>query len=416
MTDAVLAMDLVSKRFRKGELHDSLRDLVPDLFRRLVRPRAADSLLQQEFWALRDVSFEVQRGEAFGIVGANGAGKSTILKILSGIMRPTLGTMKVKGRLSALIEVGAGFHPDLTGRENVFLNGTILGMSREEIRRKFDEIVEFSGLADFIDTPVKRYSSGMHARLGFSVAAHVDPDVLIVDEVLSVGDYVFQRRCQERMRTILASGATIIFVSHNLHAVVELCSRGLLLERGRVVATGSAEEVVRAYLQRAAEDHRPVESQDVYITKVAVRNAAGDSLSFTAGERAWVDVDVTARRPCEKLAVVVFLRDVEQHYIFDTSTERLGQGTFDLGPGETFRCTFEFTMHLAHGTFHLGALIYRYDIQREYDAWNPAASLFVSTDRDVRGAANLYPRVTAFGAPPPIAAPAFADPVTPSRP
>ena len=197
-------------------------------------------------------SFSRQQGEAFAIIGANGAGRdSTILKLLTGIMRPTAGTIDVRGRISALIEVSAGLHQDLTGRENIYLNGAILGMTRDEIRRRFDAIVDFSGLEQFIDTPVKRYSSGMFARLGFSVAAHVDPDVLLVDEVLSVGDYLFQRKCLERMHSIIRSGATVVFVSHNLREVAQLCQRSLLLEQGQVEAIGPTEEIIAAYYKRA---------------------------------------------------------------------------------------------------------------------------------------------------------------------
>src|SRR3972149_3170778 len=195
----VLELTNVSKKFRKGEYYDCLRDLIPAMAARFMRREKEDQLSKDEFWALKDVSIRVSKGEAFGIIGPNGAGKSTLLKLLCGIMKPNLGEIRVSGTLSALIEVGAGFHPDLTGRENIFLNGTILGMKKEDIKGKFDEIVSFSGLESFIDTPVKRYSSGMYARLGFSVAAHVDPDILLVDEVLSVGDYGFQKRCFETM-------------------------------------------------------------------------------------------------------------------------------------------------------------------------------------------------------------------------
>ena len=238
MADNVLDVQGVFKKFQRGELYDSLRDFVPALARGLIGRVRTEELDRREFWALRDVSFSVGRGEAFGIIGGNGAGKSTILKLLTGIMRPSKGTIRVAGRVSALIEVSAGFHPDFTGRENIFLNGAILGMTRDEIRRRFDAIVDFSGLEEFIDTPVKRYSSGMFARLGFSVAAHVDPDVMLVDEVLSVGDYLFQRKCIERMDAVIAGGATVVFVSHNLHAVANLCPRSLLLERGRVEMVG----------------------------------------------------------------------------------------------------------------------------------------------------------------------------------
>jgi len=392
----VLQVRNVSKKFRKGELYDSLRDLIPALTGRLFKLRKSGELGDRDFWALREVSFEVERGEAFGIIGSNGAGKSTILKLLSGIMKPTSGTVHVDGRLSALIEVGAGFHQDLTGRENVFLNGTILGMRREEIRRRFDEIVDFSGLEDFIDTPVKRYSSGMYARLGFSVAAHVEPDLLIVDEVLSVGDYVFQRKCTEKMASIIKSGATVVFVSHNLRAVAALCERSLLLERGQVRKIGPTRDVLKMYLDRAYatrdSDHAP---KDVHIERIEVSRQDGTpAVEVTPGERVRVAIRVKARANVEKLAVVLSLTDDGQYEVFNTSTERLGAGTFSLNAGGVFNCSFDLDLHLTQGTFHVGCLLYRYDIQREYDRWSPAGTFFVNSAVDVRGAANLYPRLT----------------------
>ncbi len=248
MSDIALRMEHVYKKFRKGEVYNSLRDLIPALTGRMFRSQELDTGDKREFWALQDISFELKRGESLGIVGRNGAGKSTALKILCRIMRPTKGRMIVNGRLSALIEVTAGFHPDLTGMENIFLHGTILGMSKREIQSKLDQIIAFSGIEEFIDTPVKRYSSGMYARLGFSVAAHVDPEVLIVDEVLSVGDFVFQQRCIDRIRSIVKGGTTVLFVSHNLKSVSEICQRAMLLEQGKVVTIDSADEVMRRYL------------------------------------------------------------------------------------------------------------------------------------------------------------------------
>jgi len=244
---ARVVFDHVWKKFRRGERHDSLRDLVPALASRLLRRRPADALTDQEFWATRDVSFEVGPGEALGIIGPNGAGKSTILKLLTKILRPTRGRMEIHGRVGALIEVAAGFHPDLTGRENVYLQGAIMGMPRSEIARKFDAIVDFSGVQEFIDTPVKRYSSGMNARLGFAIAAHLDPDVLIIDEVLSVGDVGFQEKCVARMRELLARGIPLIFVSHNLSAVVQLCTRAILIDRGAVQFDGRPAETVAEF-------------------------------------------------------------------------------------------------------------------------------------------------------------------------
>ena len=203
----------------------------------------------EEIWALRDVSFEVPEGEVLGIIGRNGAGKSTLLKILTRITTPTSGRAEIRGRVGSLLEVGTGFHPELTGRENVFLNGSVLGMKRQEIQTKFDEIVEFSGVEQFIDTPVKRYSSGMSVRLAFAVAAHLEPEILLVDEVLAVGDAEFQQRCLGRMEDLSNSGRTVVFVSHQMQAVAQLCDRAILLEKGSVVLDGPSGDVVAQYLQ-----------------------------------------------------------------------------------------------------------------------------------------------------------------------
>ena len=391
MPEIALEMEEVSKKFKKGEIYDSLRDLIPALTGGWFRNKKEDLLEGREFWALRDVSFQVERGEAFGIIGHNGAGKSTILKHLSGIMKPTLGTIRVNGTLSALIEVGAGFHPDLTGRENIYLNGTILGMTRSEIRRRFDDIVEFSGLSEFIDTPVKRYSSGMYARLGFSVAAHVDPDILVVDEVLSVGDWAFQRKCMEKMNSVIQSNATVVFVSHNLRAVSSLCKRSLLLDHGQTARIGPTNEVIQQYLEKASSQEEDRSHKEVYTSQVTVSNDQGESVQFEPGEKAWVTIDVTARVDCHQLAIAFYLSDENYYQIFNTSTERLGYETFTLQAGETRQFTFELTLHLARGSFYLGVLLRRYDIDKTFDHLFPAATLFVHADKDVRGAANLYP-------------------------
>ena len=234
MNAPAVVFDQVWKKFRRGEHHDSLRDAVTALVKRpFTRRPSVDALREEEFWALRDVSFEVQPGEALGIIGPNGAGKSTALKLLTKILKPTMGTALVRGRVGALIEIAAGFHPDLTGRENLYLQGAILGMTRAEVASKLEAMVEFSGIRAFIDTPVKRYSSGMNARLGFAVAAHVDPDVLLIDEVLAVGDFSFQQKCFARLEEFRKSGAAIVFVSHNMQAIVSLCDKALLLRPGR---------------------------------------------------------------------------------------------------------------------------------------------------------------------------------------
>jgi ABC-type multidrug transport system ATPase subunit len=292
--------------------------------------------------------------------------------------------------------VGAGFHPDLTGRENIYLNGTILGMTKEEIRRKFDDIVDFGGLREFIDTPVKRYSSGMYARLGFSVAAHVEPDLLIVDEVLSVGDYLFQQKCIDRMTSVLKSGTTVLFVSHNLHAVSELCQRSMLLEKGKLLACGPTNDVIRQYVGRA-QDQRSGEGTHVVIRDVTLRRSAGVSTKFEPAEKLYVDVKVAAHQKVSNLSIVIQIVDNNFYSVFDTCTARLNDGvTASLEAGEQLDCSFELDTHLAAGTYHVNVYAHEYVVERPFSTWRSAASFFVGETRFVKGAANLYPRLDRF--------------------
>jgi len=249
MADAI-AVERLSKRYRIGELQASYGTLRESLERSAKRLVGADHRRHhEEIWALRGVTFDVAAGEVLGVIGRNGAGKSTLLKILTRITNPTEGRAEIRGRVGSLLEVGTGFHPELTGRENVFLNGSILGMKRREIRAKLDDIVEFAGVERFMDTPVKRYSSGMYVRLAFAVAAHLEPEILLVDEVLAVGDAEFQRRCLGRMEEFSDSGRTVLFVSHNMQAVAQLCDRAILLDDGQIVRDGPSSDVVAHYLQ-----------------------------------------------------------------------------------------------------------------------------------------------------------------------
>jgi lipopolysaccharide transport system ATP-binding protein len=251
--DVVVRAEGLGKRYQVGQLHGGYRLLSETLTER-IRTLGRGRRQAEDFWALRDVSFELQRGETFGIIGHNGAGKSTMLKVLSRVTPPTTGVVELRGRVGALLEVGTGFHPELTGRENVFLNGAILGMGRAEIERKFDEIVDFAEVERFIDTPVKRYSSGMQLRLAFSVAAHLEPEILIVDEVLSVGDLAFQEKCLGRMETVAGEGRTVLFVSHNLTAVSNLCPRSMLLASGEKIIEGPTPEVIGEYVRSVQRD------------------------------------------------------------------------------------------------------------------------------------------------------------------
>lgn len=263
MSDSIITVENLSKRYIVGHQsvtssrYTALRDVIARGAREFVR-KAADmahgrQVVQgdevEEFWALKDVSFEVKRGEVLGIIGRNGAGKSTLLKILSRITEPTEGRVVLRGRVASLLEVGTGFHPELTGRENIFLNGAILGMTQREIRKKFDEIVAFAEVDRFLDTPVKRYSSGMYVRLAFAVAAHLEPEILVVDEVLAVGDVEFQKKCLGKMSEVAGGGRTVLFVSHNMGAVRSLCSRAIVIANGKIIATAPAAQAVEMYLQ-----------------------------------------------------------------------------------------------------------------------------------------------------------------------
>jgi lipopolysaccharide transport system ATP-binding protein len=302
------------------------------------------SLLRKhsEFWALRDVSFAIKRGEALGVIGHNGAGKSTLLKLLSSITAPTSGKIVIDGRLSALIEIGSGFHPELTGRENVYLNGSLLGMRRREISAKLNSIVEFAGVEHFIDTPVKHYSSGMYLRLGFSIAAHLDPEILLLDEVLAVGDAAFQAKCLDRVTELRRNGTTIVFISHNLHAVSRLCERTLLLRRGEVVSDGPSNEVIAEYermistLAPSAPHGEPViaKPQAAEVVSLAFHNSNNQKTnSVPTGEALRAVVKFKVAEPIEDAVIEIYFYSIfgNLHCHFSTFLEeeqlRLPSGT-----------------------------------------------------------------------------------------
>lgn len=285
-------------------------------------------------WALRDINFEVKQGEVLGIIGKNGAGKSTLLKILSRVTSPTVGEIKVKGRIASLLEVGTGFHPELTGRENIFLNGAILGMTKQEIRKKFDEIVDFSGVERYIDTPVKRYSSGMYVRLAFAVAAHLEPEILIVDEVLAVGDAEFQKKCLGKMKEVSGHGRTVLFVSHNMGAVRNLCSSAILLKHGTILAEGKVESVMNQYLMDSA-NNKSFYSQDenkskkVNLRKISLLSEDGLALTTHNFENEiTIETQYDIHIPVDGLIVWFSVRTLDEQEVFastdnDLDPERL---------------------------------------------------------------------------------------------
>ncbi|MGY1681935.1 ABC transporter ATP-binding protein [Geodermatophilus sp. SYSU D01176] len=322
----------VSKRYLLGERLNAREALVAAA-RRVVGSEATPP---DELWSLRDVSFSVADGEALGIVGRNGAGKSTILKILAGITSPTLGVSRTRGRVAALLEVGTGFHPELTGRENVYLNGAILGMSRRDLARRFDEIVAFAGTERFLDTPIKRYSSGMQLRLAFAVAAHLEPDVLVVDEVLAVGDAEFQRKCIGRMAEAEQEGRTVVFVSHDLETLMRLCRRGMWLDAGRVRDSGPAESIIRAYLASGLADSVAggtlIHSGPLTVTAVRVVGADGRSGSALFRDDPFtirVDFELAAEVP--GLDVALYVTTSGGVRVLDEALSDHGLERFPLG-------------------------------------------------------------------------------------
>ncbi len=364
---AAIRVDNLSKRFRIGAtpggrfkyrtLRESLTDGLASAGRRVgrvLRRRSAAPADRNDFWALKDVSFRVEPGEVLGVIGHNGAGKSTLLKVLSRITKPTAGEVRLRGRVGSLLEVGTGFHPELTGRENIFLNGSILGMTRREVQRKFDDIVGFAEIDEFLDTPVKRYSSGMYTRLAFAVASHLEPEILLVDEVLAVGDAQFQQKCLGKMGQVSRSGRTVLFVSHTMSAVKALCTRAVLMEKGRLALDGDVDEVVNRYLSAGTDmattgvipDDAPRYSDDpgeALFRSVKVTDLAGEpvtQLYFGQPFQVRFVCDVLKEIPDGLFEVSVSTRD-GTHVSF-ASTLDGGAGWRRLAPGRhELTATFE---------------------------------------------------------------------------
>ncbi len=344
MPDPIIKVNNLSKRYRIGAAEKSyktFREAIMDVvtapvknftkLRNLTKFKEHKTRADEKdiIWALKDVSFEVGEGEVLGIIGRNGAGKTTLLKILSRITEPTAGYIDISGRLSSLLEVGTGFHPELTGRENIFLNGAILGMRKREIRDKFDEIVAFSEIGKFIDTPVKRYSSGMYVRLAFAVAAHLEPEILLVDEVLAVGDIAFQRKCLGKMGEVAKGGKTVLFVSHNMGAIAILCSKAMLLDGGRVVSLGKTSEVINCYLSREQDDFGREEAERAYLDNpeqpaqirgVRISDHGGAaSLKYDILKPIHIDVDFVVRRYFSNLFVACSVFTSLGQVVFSTN-------------------------------------------------------------------------------------------------
>ena len=393
MSNYALEFNSIWKKFARGEKYDSLRDLIPSMVKAALGKKENEELKRREFWALRDVSFQIPHGDALGIIGPNGSGKSTALKLLSGILKPNRGNIRVRGRSSTLIELGAGFHPDLTGRENIYLNGTILGMKRAEIDKRFDEIVEFSELKEFLDTPVKRYSSGMHARLGFAVAVHVNPEVLIVDEVLSVGDYHFQEKCFKKMQEFVRKGTTLVFVSHNLTAVSTLCKRVLVLRYGVPSFYGDVSTGIQKYHSFYEEE---TNSKDVELTHVRLSSGDGEERDvFEPGEKAVLEVHVKALTDINDAHVGLQVHTADGQCIFVTATSRLGAKKLSLSKGASAKIVFTLDVNIHGNVFLLGfTMTPAIEVPGEWIYYNPRLRrIIVKDSRKCVGFAHLNPSV-----------------------
>ena len=371
-----------------------MRAVTFDCVSKKYRLRQAGTRRRDEFWAVKDISFDVGRGETLGIIGHNGAGKSTLLKLLSRITAPTSGTITLEGRLAALIEIGSGFHPELTGRENIFLSGSVLGMRRREIAAKLERIIEFSGVGPFIDMPVKWYSSGMFVRLGFSVAAHLDADILLVDEVLGVGDAAFQLRCYERIAELRREGATLLFISHDLASIGRLCDRVVLMNRGRMAAAGTPADVIAQYQQlvtdsfaaETAEAHPAAAAGTARIVDVTFRDAEGAQVHGTSTGgwlTAVVDVDVLAPIPDAVIEVFYYSRDGRTLHCQQSTT--VNDTIVQLEPG---RRRLEFLcpeVGLQPGVYSIGASVRSRTGSGAIDWWYGTTLLYVEPGKAVRG-------------------------------
>ncbi|MDX2039789.1 MAG: ABC transporter ATP-binding protein [Acidobacteriota bacterium] len=391
-------VESLSKSYRLGSnsgLGQTLRDTVTEFFRFEKNNNATEDI----FWAIKNLNLEIKTGEVVGVVGRNGAGKSTLLKILSRITEPTNGTVKIYGRVGSLLEVGTGFHPELSGRDNIYLNGSILGMGRREIDRKFDEIVSFAEIEKFIDTPVKRYSSGMYVRLAFAVAAHLEPEILLIDEVLSVGDAAFQKKCLGKIGQVSSEGRTVLFVSHNTSALLGLCKRGILLEQGALTADGTIESVVRDYMKRslanASGDLSSYSDRQgngrVRFTQVTFEDAAGNfiehgvsgqplviKLAYKSSEAAFL--------PHCRLAVTFY--DNLGQALFNCSSDLVEESPINLDAQGTVKCVIP-RLPLSQSHYLLTFFL---EANNEIEDWLHQAVELKVIDGDYYGTGRLYPK------------------------
>ncbi len=409
MSDIAIRVENLGKQYRLGEQvrYRTLRESLENSFRSLWGRRTAANGSsnghagdrsggeKETLWALKDVSFEVPRGTVLGIIGRNGAGKSTLLKILSRITEPTTGQVEIHGRVGSLLEVGTGFHPELTGRENVYVNGAILGMSRSEIKHKFDEIVEFAGMEKFLDTPVKRYSSGMQVRLAFAVAAHLEPEILVVDEVLAVGDQAFQNKCIRKMEDVSQEGRTVLFVSHNMAAVEALCSQAMLLELGRLAQAGDVSRVMSQYVQSSSEALSDIDLRNhpgrrrgmqVVITRLRVQDCDGQVISGAPlGGDVTFEIELQPSCVLQDASVVLIIYGSRGERLVSCNTSHQCPGELTVAPGSIARCTLR-NCRLLPGRYGLGLVVRS---RKQILDWIDTGLGFDVISRDIFGTGRL---------------------------
>lgn len=407
MSDTVIRVENLSKKYIIGQQqaqYRALRDVITNgaksLGERLLKPfgkRISESPVE-EFWALKDVSFEVKKGDRIGIIGRNGAGKSTLLKILSRITEPTTGRIAIKGRVASLLEVGTGFHPELTGRENIYLNGAILGMSRAEIKKKFDEMVAFAEVEKFLDTPVKHYSSGMYVRLAFAVAAHLEPEILVVDEVLAVGDIAFQRKCLGKMEDVGKEGRTVLFVSHQMEAIEKLCSRAIVLRSGEMKFEGYTKPAIDYYLKDLESQIEEVKLLEmkrsgngtIRLTDFSIENSAGDRLAaVSCGEEILLvfHYEILALKPISQVSIGFSIHSALEDTLSILYSDYVGTTFSSLPSQGKFKCKIK-DFPYSTGRYFIGARVTVNGIEAD---WPQGYVGFIDVE-----AGNFYPTGNVF--------------------
>jgi len=389
--NSVIEVNRVSKKFCK-DLNSTIKYGFTDIGKSVLGVKSSSKLRPQEFWALDDISFKLKRGETLGIIGPNGSGKSTLLKLLNGIFAPDKGTIKIKGKVGALIDVGAGFHPMLTGRENIYINGSILGMSKKEIDKKFDKIVNFADIGDFLDVPVKNYSSGMHVRLGFAIAIHANPDILLVDEVLAVGDYNFQRKCLDKMRENVEKDMSLILVTHSLHSLIGSVEKTLLLDKGKIMSFGRPKKIIDKYIEnvnkKTSHYKHPLAfirrgSGEARITKTSMFDKDGrEIVKLPSGSPLKIKAFFRVNKPFDNPVFFFSIVDIVsgQTVLFCSSEERYRIKKVEKDGEFTF---FFPNLKLGNRNYYLkGGILKRGQYDTPVDIWdNPGKQLFVSGEK-----------------------------------